>query len=643
MINSVKSEFEISLRDSTSRGAASIRQSLEQIKTSTSSLIPLLKGLAAGFSVFQAASTVKGAINTIDQLNRLSKIAGVTAEEFSGLAYAAELADVSNASFANGLKFLGKNMDEAARGSKSISEMFGRIGVSVKDASGNLRSVSDVFVEAADAISKLPPGAQRAAIAMKLFGRAGADLLPLLEAGGAGIREMVEEAEKLGKVFDDETGKAADDFNDNLTRLKAATDGLVLSMAQGMLPTLVDITNAAAEGAKQFGLLGAAYAAAREAFAQGFERFGVDDLEDKREQLDDLIDRLKYLRGETWNGKIDKWFNDLKGNDRAGEIAKVTAEINKLNDEILTLQRVAEDEAKPRKSGKSKGGGAIAGVTADAEEIEKKLKKEADELKADTQAVRNYLQDYAREREANFARESESTRKNIESMREAVATPAERAIKELAEYQKAFGADSEEFGRKAVEVFNELNPEVDELAANTKRAQEAAKELGLTFTSAFEDAMLEGAKLSDVLNGLAKDIGRVFLRNAVTNPIIEAASGMFAKGGSFSGITDFFTGLFSNAQGGLYKVAGGGGGERPIAFTAQPGEYVAVGRANANASTSSEPVVVNVIGAPSNPRVSSRAANGRRQIDLVFTDAAGSAASAGMLMPLGINPPLVPR
>lgn len=65
-----------------------------------------------------------------------------------------------------------------------------------------------------------------------------------------------------------------------------------------------------------------------------------------------------------------------------------------------------------------------------------------------------------------------------------------------------------------------LTKKIREQERASQQAADAARELGLTFTSAFEDAVLGGQKLGDVLKALASDIARVFLRRAVTEPLL---------------------------------------------------------------------------------------------------------------------------
>lgn len=92
-----------------------------------------------------------------------------------------------------------------------------------------------------------------------------------------------------------------------------------------------------------------------------------------------------------------------------------------------------------------------------------------------------------------------------------------------------------------------------------KRAQDAARDLGMTFTSAFEDAAVEGKKFSDVLGGLAKDIYRIFIRSTITEPIGGFFKNLFSGGGSGGGGLSSLFSLFSGGSGMSPGSSGFGG------------------------------------------------------------------------------------
>lgn len=193
-------------------------------------------GLLAGATAM--AALTKKAIDTADQLSKLSQASGVSVESLSGLKFAAEQSGTS-------IEGLAKGMQKLAKDAESGGAVLKRAGISATDAAGRLRPVEDVLLDVADKFASMKDGAEKAAYAQELFGKSGAQLIPFLNAGRDGIKELTDQAARLGLVMDGETAKAAEQFNDNLDALKGAAVGLGNDMAKVLLPALVDVTNAA--------------------------------------------------------------------------------------------------------------------------------------------------------------------------------------------------------------------------------------------------------------------------------------------------------------------------------------------------------------------------------------------------------------
>lgn len=175
-----------------------------------------------------------------DALATQAQKIGITTDAWSAMTFAAEKLDVSTGDLEQGLIKLSRNMYLAANGNKSLAAGFADIGVEIVDANGNLRSANEVFVELADRFEDTENGTKAAAVAMELFGRSGANLLPMLKSGSAAIQEQMTLADKLGKVWTDEAGAAANDFNNQLIDLYAAFDGIRNVIAQHLFPILGD-------------------------------------------------------------------------------------------------------------------------------------------------------------------------------------------------------------------------------------------------------------------------------------------------------------------------------------------------------------------------------------------------------------------
>lgn len=182
------------------------------------------------------AASIRHTANVGDELNKTSQKIGMGVEALSGLKYAAELADVTMQSLTTGLRKLAQNASDAAAGTGEALPAFEAMGIAVKDSSGHLKTTDDLLLDVAEKMSQYGDSAQKTALAQKIFGRAGSDLIPLLNAGKSGIAELRAEAEKLGLTWSGPDAQAAEDFNDNLTRLKRSIDGMVLSIGKELLP-----------------------------------------------------------------------------------------------------------------------------------------------------------------------------------------------------------------------------------------------------------------------------------------------------------------------------------------------------------------------------------------------------------------------
>ncbi|MBY6160035.1 phage tail tape measure protein [Mameliella alba] len=213
-----------------------------------------IRKIGVGLSVASAgmAVAIRGQLNAADELSKTSQRLGVPIEELSALRHAADMSGVSVGDLDNGLRRFSRNMDDAANGGKKTTELFGKLGIKVKGADGALRPTSVVMAEVAEALSKMPDGAEKTALAFDLFGRSGTQLIPMLNGGKSGLEAMMQEARDLGLVIDQKTGKAAENFNDNLSRLSKTVKGIVIQAMAALAPVLERISGAAVEAATWF-------------------------------------------------------------------------------------------------------------------------------------------------------------------------------------------------------------------------------------------------------------------------------------------------------------------------------------------------------------------------------------------------------
>lgn len=235
------------------------------LKNSQSNLAAFGSAVATGMAAAAAAAAVAAVAigaamqRTIDDMDKLSKTSqklGIPVEQLSALAYAADLSDVSFEALSKSVGKLNKTMVEAAaKPTSEAANAFRALGVSVTASSGRLKSSDAVMAEVADRFAGLKDGAGKTAVAMAIFGKSGADLIPLLNGGRDALKEMSEEATAFGAIVSTKAAKEAEAFNDNITRLGYAVKGVFVQSVSAVLPTLVEMSNRMVETAKNSGIL----------------------------------------------------------------------------------------------------------------------------------------------------------------------------------------------------------------------------------------------------------------------------------------------------------------------------------------------------------------------------------------------------
>lgn len=238
------------LRVNLGLNSAGFRSGLDQSQGRLSRFGSFAKGafLAVGAAAIGAAAAmgavVKSAINTADEISKMSQRVGVSVENLSRLAYAGSLADVSLDTLGTSFSKLAKNMTDIAMGKGAGAKAaLDLLGVSAFNLDGSLRAPDAVLASIADRFAAMPDGAAKTALAIQLFGRAGAEMIPMLNGGSAGLASMAAEADRLGVTLDTKSARAAEQFNDQITRFQAIFQGIANKIMVALLPALNDLAS----------------------------------------------------------------------------------------------------------------------------------------------------------------------------------------------------------------------------------------------------------------------------------------------------------------------------------------------------------------------------------------------------------------
>lgn len=200
-------------------------------------LTGILGALGVTLSALSFGRFVKDAIDAADALGELSQRTGASTESLSVLADVAEKSGSDTATLATGLRNLARQVEALRQGNVEARETFRALGLSAADLEG--LSIDQIFIRVADAQAKFADGSGKVTAAVRLFGRAGDELIPTLNTlANGGFARSREELERLGAVIGGDAARQADEFNDKMADLRRSGQGLALLLGTTLIPAL---------------------------------------------------------------------------------------------------------------------------------------------------------------------------------------------------------------------------------------------------------------------------------------------------------------------------------------------------------------------------------------------------------------------
>jgi len=180
-----------------------------------------------------------------DEIAKMSKRTGLGTTALSELKHAADLSGASLGELELSVRTLQRNLYDAAHGIGEGKVALEDLGLAAEDLVG--LSMETQFFKVAMAIADVSDVGTKAGLSMKLFGRSGTALLPMLAEGAEGLAKMRKEAHELGIVFDQKAALQAEQLNDAIGRLKESLQGLGYSIAKQVLPEVLGMLEWAKE------------------------------------------------------------------------------------------------------------------------------------------------------------------------------------------------------------------------------------------------------------------------------------------------------------------------------------------------------------------------------------------------------------
>lgn len=574
------------------------QQAVEQLRTSMDKLQNAAAGVGKGFDLARTAvgafailqvgqavlNFANNTINAADALNDMSERSGIAAGMLSELEYAAKLNGSSLEAMEAALTKVATKATDAATGNKTAAVAFDALGVSVKNADGSMRTSLAITEDIGEALRGISDPTLKSALAVEIFGKSGAKLIPVLE----NMKASREEARELGAVVGDDFVKAAAEFNDNMDRMGFMAKGFAGTILSDVLPALSEMFREMNTGLKVFGSFGSAMwnigttnpfkTPAEQAEAYTRE---VADLTAEIKALDatgNWYDRrnANRMRGELETAqKLAQYFREIAGikevgggrgfinppnvtpdrpdsaavlkrlagakaqeeaDKAAANAAKERADVLKgLSDEVVKL--AAGEEALVIL--KLRGLGASDAEIARAEALMRQSKGltdaeklRAEQLKASTKASED------------FKRAQDDVAAAGKRVFEDNRTPLEAYNAEMERLNDLLEANAisfETFQRASKKADDELNSLGKKGKTTMDELKDAVDGFGRQATDAFVEFAFTGKmSFSDLVSSILKDIARMVFQTLVMAPLMAAIKAMlptaaFADGGIMTG------------------------------------------------------------------------------------------------------------
>lgn len=184
---------------------------------------------------------VEPAIEAGAEIEKLSHTLGASTESLSQFKHVAELSHVSFESLTKGWRLMEKNVSLAAQGTGTAKAALDALGLSAT-ALKKLKP-EDQFAVLADAMATVQNPADKVRMAMQILGRAGADLIPLMEGGAKAMAAAREEADHLGLTLNETSTHQFAQAHEAIVRLDSAWAGAKNTLAMAFAPVLAKVAD----------------------------------------------------------------------------------------------------------------------------------------------------------------------------------------------------------------------------------------------------------------------------------------------------------------------------------------------------------------------------------------------------------------
>lgn len=517
----------LTAEDRTRAAFASVERSFAGLQGAAVSISNSLAALGGVAGVGALGLLAKNAIGAMAALDDFAEATGTTVEAADKLYQIARISGVELGTLQGIVLQLNKALFLSDEKDSAAAKALDAIGLSADDL--RRKSPDEALRVIAGRLREFEDGASKSAVTLAVFGKRAGEVAPLLNdiasAGEVAARvtaEQAAQAEKLTKEW-------------NALAVQAESVGIAI--ANRIVPAFNTLIDTVERYRQKSGGIGKGLANLAEDVIDPQSVLSLEkQIADKARELARARDEGDAARERTLTGEI------VQLNERLRLQKALVAETKKANDEAAKIGSrgkidasgiKAKEPASPRSRGRDPEADAIENRMRLAREADAESEDIARNNKRRFEDTLDRLLDEDKAREQANA-ELQKTIQRYEDMADPLAV-YRRELGEIDRLEAQGALNAETASKARAAVSNDLQEAAERLNGTLREQDDIGRQLGMTFASAFEDAIIKGESLRDVLKGMAQDIARLYIRKSITEPAANYLSGIFSGSGSAVG------------------------------------------------------------------------------------------------------------
>lgn len=216
------------------------------IEKAVHGLTDVLKALGLAWGIHEVVEFVHQTIEAADELKKFSTEIGIAIDRMAGLKFAADKANIGG-QFEQGIRRFAASLREAEVEGSAAQDLFRNV-LQIDPSQG----IDNAFSQVIDRFSQWEDGVNKMGVAEELFGTRNARFINLLNQGTAGLNADIQELARVTGMSYEEAAQKSEEYNDAITTLKYAMQGLVLQFVNEALPAITDLVQKITDGIPQF-------------------------------------------------------------------------------------------------------------------------------------------------------------------------------------------------------------------------------------------------------------------------------------------------------------------------------------------------------------------------------------------------------